>query len=98
MILEGSRIKRICCKLFEKQASATYNLVELAEKLEIVQPVPSAVEGSEKVAMKLGGDWATIGRPDLIGAIYNVKSVRIFSNAVSNLRKEKRRRFSPATF
>jgi hypothetical protein len=33
----------------EKQASATHNLVELAEKLEIVQ--------SEKVARKLGGDW-----------------------------------------
>ena len=41
--------KRICRQLLEKQASATYNLVELAEKLEIVQ--------SEKVARKLGGDW-----------------------------------------
>jgi hypothetical protein len=35
------QIKRICRQLLEKQASATYNLVKLAEKLEIVQLVPS---------------------------------------------------------
>ena len=63
-------IKRICRQLLEKQASATYNLVELAEKLEIVQ--------SEKVARKLGGDWTAA-----IAAHQIRKSVRIFSNAVS---------------